>query len=130
MMLHSLDRTIRLHKPHGVGPTPAESGHHMGPKFLDESAMLHSKHAWRCEVLTCLRRIAQCADGVMYWVDVAETLAAFVVAFPPGGGLLMQRQGALAVQLSRVHDSLLPEVHGSLARVSAAGVPKVHAYHL
>lgn len=65
----------------------------------------------------------------MYWEDVAETLAAFVMALPPGGALLMQRQGALAVQLSTVHDSLLPAVHSSLAKVSAAGIPKVCVSH-
>ena len=59
-------------------------------------------------------------DGIMYWEDGAETLAAFVEAFPPGAGLLMQSKGAVIVQLATVHDNLLPDVNASLARLSSA----------
>ena len=56
----------------------------------------------------------------MYWEDGAETLAAFVEAFPPSAGLLMQSKGAVVVQLASVHDNLLPDVNASLARLSSA----------
>ena len=59
-------------------------------------------------------------DGIMYWEDGAETLAAFVEAFPPGAGLLMQSKGAVVVQLANVHNNLLPGVNASLARLSSA----------
>ena len=59
-------------------------------------------------------------DGIMYWEDGAETLAAFVEAFPPGAGLLMQSKGAVIVQLASVYDNLLPDVNASLARLSPA----------
>ena len=63
-------------------------------------------------------------DGMMYWEDGVETLAAFVEAFPPGAGLLMQSKGAVAVHLAAVHDNLLPNVDASLARLpSAVTVP-------
>ncbi len=65
------------------------------------------------------------ADGVMYWEDVTETLAAFIEAFPPGGALLMQSKGAMAVQLASVHDSLLPQVHASMSGASPAETLKV-----
>ena len=59
-------------------------------------------------------------DGMMYWEDGAETLAAFVEAFPPSAGLLMQSKGAVVVQLAAAHDNLLPEVNASLASLSSA----------
>ena len=57
-------------------------------------------------------------DGIMYWEDGAETLAAFVEAFPPGAALLMQSKGAVVVQLASVHDNLLPDVNASLASLA------------
>ena len=57
---------------------------------------------------------------MMYWEDGVETLAAFVEAFPPGAGLLMQSKGAVVVQLASVHDSLLPDVNASLAKLPSA----------
>lgn len=65
------------------------------------------------------------ADGVMYWEDVTETLAAFIEAFPPGGALLMQSKGTIAVQLASVHDSLLPQVHASISGAAPAETLKV-----
>ena len=67
-------------------------------------------------------------DGVMYWEDVAETLAAFIEAFPSGAALLMQNKGAMAVQLASVHDSLLPQVHASMAAMPSADTVKVISY--
>lgn len=69
-----------------------------------------------------------CPDGVMYWEDVTETLSAFVEAFPPGAGLIMQSKGALAAQLASVHDSLLPEIHASLASKPAADTVMARAH--
>ena len=65
------------------------------------------------------------ADGVMYWEDVTETLAAFIEVFPPGGALLMQGKGAIAVQLASAHDVLLPQVHASTSRAAPAETLKV-----
>ena len=65
------------------------------------------------------------ADGVMYWEDVTETLAAFIEAFPAGGALLMQSKGPMAVQLASVHDSLLPHVHACMSGAPSADTLKV-----
>ena len=83
--------------------------------------LLLSSHLYEC----WLRRARNewclyMPDGIMYWEDGAETLAAFVEAFPPGAGLLMQSKGAVIVQLASVHDNLLPDVNASLARLSSA----------
>ncbi len=65
------------------------------------------------------------ADGVMYWEDVTETLAAFIEASPPGGALLMQSKGAIAVQLASFHDIFLPQVHASMSGAPPAETFKV-----
>ena len=76
--------------------------------------------------IVCERRLGRASnkwclcmpDGIMYWEDGAETIAAFVEAFPPGAGLLMQSKGAVVVQLASVHDNLLPDVNASLASLA------------
>ena len=79
-------------------------------------------------VRACADKCVCMPDGVMYWEDVAETLAAFIEAFPSGAALLMQNKGAMAVQLASVHDSLVPQVHASMASIPPADTVKVSCY--
>ncbi|KAK9909048.1 hypothetical protein WJX75_006462 [Coccomyxa subellipsoidea] len=57
-------------------------------------------------------------DGLSYWEDVTQTLSAFVEAFPPAAGLLLQADGALLVQLTPLYSALIPELQRGLAAAS------------
>lgn len=59
---------------------------------------------------------------------MTQTLSAFVEAFPPAAGLLLQADGALLVQLTPLYSALIPELQRGLAAASeqtpaAAQVP-------
>ncbi len=94
--------------------------------------LLHSQYtsACACPEAVCIcssESAGSCyaaADGVQYLRDLCMTLCYFLQAYPSGAQLLLQGQAGIVMQLTSLHDDLVPQMARAVTSASQNSQPQ------